>query len=232
MKSLGHHTAIPLGHKTVTAALRCKSTVSSAYSNERSIPIRPIARRSCDLTSFNAGRDLPPHPWFSPLWSLLPSLPFREAKTMRRGGRRRSRSSVVSKSKSSRIRTGRRPGRLPDFRSAQPPMRTWALLVHFPELERLYLIGSMSSPFPDEQEDKPFGDKGLVHLRGLSKLRTLRLDPGDVTARGLANLAGLTSLEHLDLSLMIGDDAFPHLERLTESCSLVSSAESSPTPPI
>lgn len=43
-------------------------------------------------------------------------------------------------------------------------------------------------------------DAGLVHLRGLSELKTLYLDGSSITDAGLVNLKGLTKLETLGLS--------------------------------
>ena len=48
--------------------------------------------------------------------------------------------------------------------------------------------------------DTKITDAGLVHLKGLTKLKKLRLDGTQVTDAGLEHLTGLASLSELNLA--------------------------------
>jgi internalin A len=64
-------------------------------------------------------------------------------------------------------------------------------------------------------------DKGMIHLRNLTELRSLSLWNTQVTDVGAAHLAGLTKLEALRLSLtQVGDRGLIHLRRLSKLRSL------------
>ena len=59
-------------------------------------------------------------------------------------------------------------------------------------------------------------DAGLVHLRGLTRLKTLYLESYAITGAGLKNLEGLTRLERLDFCFVPVDDAgLAHLKGLS-----------------
>ena len=59
------------------------------------------------------------------------------------------------------------------------------------------------------------GDAELEQLKGLTSLRRLNLDGGEVTDAGLEHLKGLTSLEELDLShTQVTDAGLKHLKGL------------------
>ena len=59
-------------------------------------------------------------------------------------------------------------------------------------------------------------DRDLVHLKGLPKLRTVRVSGAGFTDAGLVHLAGLTGLETLDLSgTCVTDRGLGHLRGLT-----------------
>ena len=68
--------------------------------------------------------------------------------------------------------------------------------------------------------EKPVTDAGLVHLRGLTQLKSLSLGGADVTDAGMANVVGLTQLERLTLSETKISDAglanIAHLAQLDE----------------
>ncbi len=58
-------------------------------------------------------------------------------------------------------------------------------------------------------------DEGLVHLRDMTELRSLRLEGTDVGDAGIAHLSGLTSLEELYLSRTeVGDNGVAYLASL------------------
>lgn len=76
-------------------------------------------------------------------------------------------------------------------------------LARFHEIERLSI--------PDAE----ITDAGLVHLRGLKRLRYLDLSGNQITDTGLVHLRGLTDLEYLNLShTRITDAGFVHLAKL------------------
>jgi hypothetical protein len=59
-------------------------------------------------------------------------------------------------------------------------------------------------------------DQGLVHLKGLSRLRFLWLGGPAIGNAGMAHLAGLTRLDDLNLSnTSVGDAGLAHLQPLT-----------------
>jgi hypothetical protein len=85
-----------------------------------------------------------------------------------------------------------------------------ACLANLKNLQSLILRGSGS-----------ITDKGLIHLKDLTKLNALHLDEASLTGEGLIHLQGLTDLESLYLagtSLDQGLAYFKNLKKLNELC--------------
>jgi hypothetical protein len=79
----------------------------------------------------------------------------------------------------------------------------FAILAEFPDVERLDLYKSS------------IGDAGLVHLKGLTKLRRLPMGSTKVTDAGLVHLRDLKQLTYLGLRANnITDAGLVHLEKL------------------
>ena len=71
-------------------------------------------------------------------------------------------------------------------------------------------------------ENAQVTDAGLTHLKGLTSLHKLTLDSAQVTDAGLTHLKGLTSLNYLDLrNTQITDAGLTHLKGLTNLDSLI-----------
>ena len=65
-------------------------------------------------------------------------------------------------------------------------------------------------------------DAGLVHLRSIPGLRTLRLDDTDVTDAGLDHLKGMTTLEFLSLrETKVTDEGVKNLQQALPRCKIV-----------
>ena len=73
-----------------------------------------------------------------------------------------------------------------------------------------------------ELRDSQVTDAGLVHLKGLTKLRELYLDETKVTDAGLEHLAGLTNLQKgLNLTLtQITDAGVAELQKALPNCDI------------
>jgi hypothetical protein len=88
-----------------------------------------------------------------------------------------------------------------------------ARLALLRDLNRLEGVGIHYAPAIDPW---PVTDAGLVHLKGLSRLRSLPLDHSDVTDAGLRHLKGLTKLVRLSLDdTQVTDAGLVHLKNLT-----------------
>jgi Leucine-rich repeat (LRR) protein len=103
-----------------------------------------------------------------------------------------------------------------------------ALLLHFPTLKRVDLFGA---PVTDKclkdlaalteleylnLKDTKVGDATLTALKGLTKLRALKIGSG-ITDAGLANLKDFKQLQQLDLQGdRFTDAGLAHLKNLTE----------------
>lgn len=80
---------------------------------------------------------------------------------------------------------------------------------------------SMTGPFTGNDvllylHDSGITDAGLVHVKGLTQLKSLWLDGTAITDSGLAHLEGLKGLENLSLEqTRVTDAGLVHLERLT-----------------
>lgn len=88
--------------------------------------------------------------------------------------------------------------------------------------ELMEAVGSIRTlEYLDANHCSGLTDRGMQHLRRLSKLKYLRLRYGDFSDEGLACLADLTSLESLTLSdNPIGDLGVAHLANLRQLRSL------------
>ena len=65
-------------------------------------------------------------------------------------------------------------------------------------------------------------DAGLVHLAGLTSLRTLRLMDTQITDAGLVHLAGLTSLQGLFLEeTQVTDAGVARLQEALPNCEIL-----------
>ena len=58
-------------------------------------------------------------------------------------------------------------------------------------------------------------DEGLRHIGKQAALKTLMLRGTDITEKGLAHLEGLTSLQELNASMVVGDAGMVHIGKLT-----------------
>jgi hypothetical protein len=97
--------------------------------------------------------------------------------------------------------------------SAEPPVPRWKRLL----LGKDFFFDVVWA----ELITTGFGDDEAAHLRGLTGLKTLRLNDPQFTDAGLAHLRGLTSLERLYLDgTQVTDAGLVHLEGMTNLQSL------------
>jgi hypothetical protein len=83
-----------------------------------------------------------------------------------------------------------------------------AVLAHVGRLSQLEELNVMGS--------KQVTNAGLIHLKGLSRLKRLYLGNTGISDAGLVHLKGLTNLEDLGLRYTrVSDDGLAHLEGLT-----------------
>jgi hypothetical protein len=86
---------------------------------------------------------------------------------------------------------------------------------------RLDEDGYVTTLYYPQRHEAKVTDANLVHLRGMSRLKGLRLSKTEVTDEGLVNLADLTQLERLFLcDTGVGDAGLKHLEGLPRLKSL------------
>jgi hypothetical protein len=102
--------------------------------------------------------------------------------------------------------------RLGGFTNYSPPPEFWVISVEFMATGRL-VDGKAVIDAPK------ITDQGLVHIKALTRLQTLKLDHANVTDIGLEHLWGLTNLRSLTLTdTDVTDGGVEKLRRALPKC--------------
>ena len=102
--------------------------------------------------------------------------------------------------------------KLGGFTNYSPPPESWGISVEFIATGEI-VDGKAVLKAPK------ITDQGMVHIKALTRLQTLKLDHANVTDRGLEHLMGLTNLRSLSLTNTdVTDEGIKKLRRALPKC--------------